>query len=111
MTKLLALPECDPTLTEPAILSKFAIVPTMARKIEPVGKYYAELQYKVEHGAHSFEERNSSQKRKEESDDEKEEASKNKPKRTKAEIEKEAKDDNMYTLLGLEEFTYEATTK
>ena len=41
----LALPPNDPTLVEPEIHS-FSIVPGMARHIEPVGKFYAELQGK-----------------------------------------------------------------
>jgi len=38
----LALPPNDPTL-EQSVAFTFSMVPSMAKKIEPVGKYYARL--------------------------------------------------------------------
>jgi len=44
MTKpLRALPPSDPTLVSPQVLAEFSLVPELAKKIEPVGKFYAKL--------------------------------------------------------------------
>ena len=41
-----ALLNADPTLKEPVVLDTMCLVPELAKKIEPVGKFYAELQHK-----------------------------------------------------------------
>ena len=42
--KVLALPPADPSLSaEGKVVSPFAFVAAMAKKIEPVGKFYAKL--------------------------------------------------------------------
>ena len=46
--KMLALPPADPSLSSTGeVVSSFAIVADLAKKIEPVGKGYAKLQGKV----------------------------------------------------------------
>ena len=48
--KLLALGPSDPELAAPHVESSFSMVPELARKIEPVGKFYAQLQNRVAKG-------------------------------------------------------------
>ena len=45
--KVLALPCSDETLKSPEVLSTWAVVPDMARRIEQAGKGYAQLQGRV----------------------------------------------------------------
>jgi hypothetical protein len=42
-TKMLALMPSDPELAAPHVESSFAICPELARKVEPVGKFYAQM--------------------------------------------------------------------
>jgi hypothetical protein len=108
----LPLPSSDPTLAAPAVLDTFALVPECARKIEPVGKFYAELQYRIVNNIHK--QTSSDEEDKEEGDAETDahanDYAKKKKTRTKEDIEKEALlMENLYATLGLEAETYEAT--
>jgi len=54
--KLLALPVSDDTLDAPSVLTSWAMVPGLARKIEQAGHGYAEMQYNRVHGKPVLEE-------------------------------------------------------
>ena len=41
--KVLALGPSDPELAAPHVEASFSMVPELARRIEPVGKFYAQL--------------------------------------------------------------------
>lgn len=92
----LALQDADPNLAAPSVLSTICIVPELARRIEPVGKFYAALQHRRMFGVKEEEEEKvpGSEKSRSEDDDEEEAKTHNfehkKNKRTKEEIDAEA---------------------
>ena len=44
---ILALPPSDGTLNGPMVISSFSLNPALRKRIEPVGKFYAQLQGKI----------------------------------------------------------------
>ena len=105
--KQLTLPCSDDTLKAPVVLSKFTMVPSMAKKIEPVGKFYAKLQDRVVNGIPVQEESTSADEaspvsEKDQENPEEKSGDYSKKKRTKEQIEKEALEmDNLYAYLDL----------
>ena len=120
MTKqILALPPSDGTLNGPTVISTFCLNPDMRKKIEPVGKFYAQLQNRVANWASfDLEEEKASEKRAAEEDDVAAEANehnedfeKKRKKKSKEDIEREALlMGDLYATLGIEgTYNYEAT--
>jgi DnaJ homolog subfamily C member 2 len=120
--QLLALPPSEPNLHSPQVISTFSLVPDLAKKIEPVGKFYAQLQYRVKNNLEEIdhrkareEDKNAQDEGQNEIDDAEADANakdyeKKRKKRTKDDIEREALlMGDLYATLGLENLTFEAS--